>query len=181
MKAKTKELMTAVAKLPIIDENSSLFEAILAIGAFREQNPEVASRCPVALVADSTRNISGFLEVRSILKGLEPRYCEITESAEIEVLPHDWIKSEMERYGLCGNALDQLCKKAVETVIKSVMVVPEPNRFADAESSINEAVFQMLATGYDYLFVRNGNALAGIISLSDLMHHICETVKGCRV
>jgi hypothetical protein len=138
-------------------------------------------RCPVALVSDAARNITGYLDVRSMLKGLEPRYCEIAESAEREALPADWIKSELERYGLCGNALDELCKKAGETIIKTLTVVPDKGRIADADSSINEAIYQMVVTGYDYLFVRNGKALAGVISLSDIMSHICETVKACRI
>jgi CBS domain containing-hemolysin-like protein len=181
MRRKIKELMTEVSQLPIIDENSTLFEAILAIGIFRGQSPGLALRCPVALVSDGAHNITGYLDVRSMLKGLEPRYCEIAESAEREDLPPDWIKSELERYGLCGNALDELCKKASETIIKTLMVVPEDKRIADAESSINEAIYQMVVTGYDYLFVRNGKAMAGIISLSDIMSHICETVKACRI
>ncbi len=51
----------------------------------------------------------------------------------------------------------------------------------DAEASISEAIYQMIATGRDYLFVKNGRALTGVISLSDVMSHLCDTVKACRM
>jgi hypothetical protein len=39
----------------------------------------------------------------------------------------------------------------------------------------------MIVSGHDYLFVRDGQALAGVISLSDIMSHICDTVRACRI
>jgi hypothetical protein len=39
----------------------------------------------------------------------------------------------------------------------------------------------MIFSGKDYLFVRERQALAGVISLSDIMDHICDAVRACRV
>ncbi len=181
MKRKVKEMMTSVANLAVIEENSTLFVAILAIGAVRKQNPAYGLRCPAALVSDGNRVISGFLDFRSMLKSLEPRYAEIAETVGKKGFSPEWIESEFKKYGLWAEALDNVCKKAGEIIVKTLMTIPRDNQITDVNTSLNEAVFQMVVTGNDYLFVRDGQILAGVISLSDVVTHVCDTVKDCRM
>lgn len=180
MKRQVKELMTGLSEIPVVDENSTLFEAVLEIGLARAAH-SAGMRCPAALVVDKNGNVAGFLEFRHMLKALEPRYAEFVESASTGGFSPDKIRSELQKYGLWEDALDGLCKKAGETVIKSLMTIPEENQITNAENSINEAVYQMIVSGNDYLFVRNGRVLVGLISLSDVMGLICDTVRACRV
>jgi hypothetical protein len=91
------------------------------------------------------------------------------------------IGSELQKFGFWEEALEGLCKNAGETPIKSVMTIPDKNRITMAEGSIDEAIHQMLSSGQDYLFVRNAELLTGIISLSDIVGHICDAVRACRV
>jgi len=172
--------MTELSEIPVVDENSTLFEAVLEIAMARAAHPAVM-KYPAALVVDKERNVAGFLEFRSMMKALEPRYGEFVESALKGGFSPDRIRSELQKYGLWEDALDGLCKRAGETAIKSLMTVPEESQITDAEASINEAVYLMTVSGQDYLFVRNGQMLAGVISLSDIMGHICDTVRACRV
>ena len=180
MKRQVKELMTGLLEIPVVDENSTLFEALLEIAGARAAHP-AAMKCPAALVVDRERNVAGFLEFRNMLKALEPRYGEFVESALKGGFSPEKIRSELQQYGLWEDALDGLCQKAGETVISSLMTVPEESQITNAESSINEAVYLMIVSGQDYLFVRDGRMLAGVISLSDVMGHICDTVRACRV
>ncbi len=138
-------------------------------------------RCPAALVVDQERNVAGFLEFRNMLRGIEPRHGEFVESAKKGGFSPDKIGSELQKYGLRDDVLDGLCKKAGEILIKSLMTVHEESQITDAEDSINEAIYQMIVSGHDYLFVRDGQVLAGVISLSDIMSHICDTVMACRI
>jgi CBS domain-containing protein len=179
-KRQVKELMTGLSEIPVVDENATLFEAVLEIAMARAGH-SADMKCPAALVVDKQKNVAGFLEFRSMLKALEPRYGEFVESALKGGFSPDKIRSELQKHGLWEDALDGLCKKAGETVIRSLMTVPEESQITEAESSINEAVYLMIVSGQDYLFVRNGQMLAGVISLSDIMGHICDTVRACRV
>ena len=183
MRRKVKELMSAATSLAVVSEDSTLFEAILSIGVLRNQNASLGLglRCPAALVSNGDHTITGFLDFRNLLKSLEPKYEEIAGSVEKRAISPGWLKSELQKYGLWANALDDICKKAGELVIKNMMTVPVENQITDANASLNEAVFQMVVTGNDYLFVRNGEMLAGIICLSDILTHICDTVKACRI
>ncbi len=181
MRRKVKEMMTSVANLAVVEEGSTLFEAILAIGAVRKRNPAYGLRCPAALVSDGNRKITGFLDFRSMIKSLEPRYAEIAESVEKKGFSPEWIESEFKKYGLWAEALDQICNKTGEIVVKNLMNIPRDNQIIDVNNSLNEAVFQMVVTGNDYLFVRDGQILAGLISLSDIVTHVCDTVKNCRI
>jgi CBS domain-containing protein len=180
MTRQVKELMTGLSEIPVVDENSTLFEAVLEIGIIRARHP-AGMRLQAALVLDKERNVAGFLEFRHMLKALEPRYGEFVESAGNGGFSLDHIRSELRKYGLWEDALEGLCQKAGEMMIKSLVTIPEESRITDAESSLNEAVYRMIVSGQDYLFVRDGPMLTGVISLSDIMGHICDTVKACRV
>ncbi len=180
MRSKIKDLMTGLADIAVVDENSTLFEAILEIGIVRNRNPG-GLRCPAALVVDAEHNVAGFLDFRSMLKGLEPKYGDITDSARDSGFPPGWVKSELEKYGLYQDVLEIVCRKAGDTMVKGLMSIPDEAQITDAEASISEAIYQMIATGRDYLFVKNGRALTGVISLSDVMSHLCDTVKACRM
>ncbi len=183
MRRKIKEVMTSVENLAVVGEDSTLFEAILSIGALKNQNGSqgLGLRCPAALVSDGDHRITGFLDFRNMLKSLEPRYEEIVGSDQESAVSADFLKSELKKYGLWANALDDICKKAGELLIKNMMTVPDENQITEANASLNEALFQMVVTGNDYLFVRNGEVMAGIICLSDILTHICDTVKACLI
>ena len=180
MSHKVKDLMIGVPEIAVIDENSTIFEAILRIGIARTSHP-AAIRCPIALVADSENNVAGFLEFRALLGGLEPAYAEFAESARTRGFSSDTIRSELQKHGMWADALEGVCKKAGEASIKPLVTIPEDSQITSQEASVNEAIHQMIATGKDYLCVRDGRAVVGIISLADILGHICDTVRGCRI
>jgi CBS domain-containing protein len=180
MRHKVKELMTGLEEIAVLDENATLFEAVLEIGMAHARQP-ADMRGPAALVVDKERNVAGFLEFRNMLRSLEPRHDEFVESAKKGGFSPDQIRSELKKYGLWEDALEDLCKKAGEILIKSLVTVPEESQITNADSSINEAIYQMIASGHGYLFVRDGQSLAGVISLSDIMGHVCDRVRACRI
>lgn len=181
MQHKVKDIMTSVVHLAVVEEGATLFEAILAIGEIRKLNPAYAMRCPAALVTNGDRQIIGFLDFRSMIKGLEPRYGEIAETAR-EIGPSaEWIESELKKHGLWANALDDICKTAGEILVKNLMAIPGENQMIDVNTSLNEALFRMVVAGKDYMLVREGEMLAGVISFSDILAHVCDAVKECRI
>jgi len=181
MKRKVKELMKAVSNFAVVDESSTLFEAILAMGALSSQDTSCGLKCPAALVSNGNSEITGFLDFRNMLKGLEPKYAEIADSVEEGSISPDWIKTVLKKHGLWANLLDEICKAAGEIVIRDLKITPGEGQMIGAEASLNEALFQMMVTGKDYLFVKDGKKLAGIINLSDIARHMCDTVKACRI
>ena len=73
--------MTGLSEIAVIDENSTLFEAVLEIDMARTRTPD-GMRCPAAVVVDQERKVGGFLEFRNLLRGLERRLDEFVESAK---------------------------------------------------------------------------------------------------
>lgn len=175
-----KELMTELSEIPVVDENATLFEAVLEIGIARAKQ-QAGARRPAVLVVDKDKRVAGFLEFRNMLMAFDPGYGEFAESARQRGLSPDKIRSELQRFGLLEDVLEDLCKKAAEISIKSVMSIPGQDRITQGEVSISEAAYRMAASGIDYLFVLDGNVVKGIISLSDVMGHICDTVRACRL
>ncbi|MGC8491263.1 MAG: CBS domain-containing protein [Syntrophobacteraceae bacterium] len=177
---RVKELMTGVSEIPVVEENATLFEVVLEIGGARAKRPAGAPY-PALLVVDKDKRFAGFLELGKMLLALDPGYGELAESAREKGVPFDAIRSELQRFGPLEDALEDLCKKAADISIKSVMSIPGPDRITGGEVSISEAAYRMAVSGVDYLFVLEGTLLEGIISLSDVMGHICETVRACRL
>ncbi|MDR3567062.1 MAG: CBS domain-containing protein [Syntrophobacteraceae bacterium] len=177
---RVKELMTGLSEIPIVDENATLFEAVLEIGLARTKM-SAGMRSPAALVVDGGKRVSGFLEFKNMLMGLDAGFEELIQSARQSGLSPDRVRSELQKSGLLQDALDGLCQKAGETSIKSVMTIPGQDRTTDGDVSISEAAYRMVESGQDYLLVLEGNVVEGIISLSDVMGYICDTVRACRL
>lgn len=175
-----KELMSGLSEIPVVDGKATLFEAVLQIG-LDGAKPTEGGRYPAVLVVDEGKRVAGFLEFRSMLLAFAPGYGEFARSAGQTGLSPDAMGAELQKLGLLEDALLDLCKKAAETPISSVMTIPGPDRITRGDVSISEAAYRMAVSAQDYLFVLDGEVLEGIISLSDIMAHICDTVRACRV
>ncbi len=177
---RVKDLMTAFSEMPVVDENANLFEALLQIGvAWTDRSS--GARSPVALVVNEESRVIGFLECKNLLLAFQPGYLELVEAAGPRRISPSKIGFEIEKSGLLEEALEDLCKKAAEIPIRSALTMPGQDRITGSEVSISQAAFRMAVSGLDYLFVAGGDGLEGIITLTDLMRHICETVRACRL
>lgn len=175
-----KELMSGLSEIPVVDEKATLFEAVLQIG-MDGAKPTEGGRYPAVLVVDEVKRVAGFLEFRSMLLAFAPGYGEFARSVGQTGLSPDAMGAELQKLGLLEDALQDLCQKAAETPISSVMSIPGRDRITRGDVSISEAAYRMAVSSQDYLFVLDGEVLEGIISLSDIMTHICDTVRACRV
>ncbi len=174
---RVRELMTGLSEIPVVDENATLFEALLEIAAVRAKR----APGPAALVIDDAKRVAGFLEFGSMLLALEAGYGELARFAAQTGLAPDEIRAELQKIGPLEDALEGLCKKAVEISIKSIMSIPGKERITEGGVSISEAAYRMAVSGLDYLFVLDADVLEGIISLTDVVGHICDTVRACRL
>ncbi|MGC9194623.1 MAG: CBS domain-containing protein [Syntrophobacteraceae bacterium] len=177
---RVKDLMTGFSDMVVVDEKANLFEALLQFGvAWTDRS--AGARSPVALVVNEENRITGFLECKNLLLAFQPGYLELAQAAGPSGISPAKIGFEIQKSGLLEEALEGLCKKAAEIPIRSVTTMPGQDRITGSEVSISQAAFRMAVSGQDYLFVTGGDVLEGIITLSDLMRHICETVRACRL
>lgn len=180
MKRKIKELMAQITELAVVNVDSTVFEAILEIGIAKSLY-NGGLKWPAALVTDDRGRIVGFLDFHNMLKGLEPEYADLADAAQANGVSGLHIRSEIKKRGILRDGLDELCRRAGETTIRAAMSGADEGGTIDSEAPISEAVLQMMVTGRDYLFVREGETLAGIVGLNDIMMHFCERVRACRV
>ena len=133
------------------------------------------------LTVNAAQSAANQKTARDPVMALDPGAVKFAESARQSGLPPDKSWTELQKIGTLEDALEDLCKKAAEVSIRSVMSIPGEERITGGEASISEAAYWMAVSGQDYLFVREGNELEGIISLSDVMGYICDTVRACRL
>lgn len=174
---RVRELMTGLSEIPVVDENATLFEAVLEIGAARAKR----APGPAALVVDDAKRLAGFLEFGNMLMALQAGYGELVQFAAQTGLSPDAFRTALQKIGPLEDALEGLCKKAGEISIKSIMSIPAKERIIEGGVSISEAAYRMAVSGCDYLFVMDADVLEGLISLTDVMGHICYAVRECRL
>ncbi|MCE5333708.1 MAG: CBS domain-containing protein [Desulfobacteraceae bacterium] len=178
MKRRIRELMARISELAVVDAESSVFEAILEIGIVKHLY-NGGLKWPTVLVLDQEQKVIGFVDFRSMLKDLQPQFSYFARGGETN--GHSSGDSGASESASLLDGLDDLCRRASETPIRSAMAIAEGGVTIDADASIAEAIIQMTTLGRDYLFVREGDALTGIIGLNDIMTHLCERVRACRV
>lgn len=176
-----KELMVPLAEYATVSEDASLSQAVLALEAAQRNVEAGREKHRAVLVVDRGGRVVGELAQVDILRGLEPRYGELdklTETSRFGFSP-DFIKSMLDQYGLWRKPLDQVCKKASDIKVKTIMVTPGEGEYIEEEATLDEAVHRIVMGRHQSLLVRRGADIVGVLRLSDVFQKICGIVKAC--
>ena len=177
-----KELMVPLGDYATVQEDATLYEAVLALEAAQQSVvPGREKHCAI-LVRDAGGRVIGKLSRWSILKGIEPRYKHIedlTETSRFGFSP-EFLRSMLSEYGLFRTALEDLCRKAAEMNVKEMMQTPAEGEFVEETATLDQAIHQLVMGHLASLLVTRGGEIVGILRLSDVFAEICERVKACR-
>lgn len=180
---KVKELMVPLAEYAIVSEEATLYEAIMALEETHERSRPEHERHRAVLVLDRNDQLVGKLNIWDVLRGIEPRYKELAYPREASSSPaygSAFIRSMLETYGLWRKPLSELCAKAGEMSVREVMHIPAQAEFIDEESTLDEAVHQIVMGHHQSLIVTRNENVTGILRLSDVFKAICDGIRACR-
>lgn len=176
--AKILELMISLSDYAIVHEDSTLYDAVIALeqAHLRYTSRRYAHRA--VLVQNSDGVIVGKLSQRDIIRGLEPGYSEITDSK----LAHfgfsaSFIKSIVKSQGLWQKPLDNLAEKGSRIRAKDVMYTPAEGEYVDQDASLNEAIHQLIMGNHQSLLVTSGGRVTGVLRLTDVFSEIAALIK----
>ena len=68
------------------------------------------------------------------------------------------MKSMMDRYELWKAPLDDLCRKAAQVKLKSIVAAPLEGEFVDQDANLNRAVHQLIMGHHQSLLVTSGES-----------------------
>jgi CBS domain-containing protein len=177
-----KDIMIPLAEYPTINEDFTIYEAVLALEEALKQS-DMNYKHRAILVLDKNKDIVGKLSHIALMKGLESGYKNMKES--ISSLHTDFspafMKSMLEKYQLWEKPLDHLCGKAATRKIKDIMYVPSEGEYITKEETLDKAIHQIVMGQYQSLLVTSEGKTTGILRASDVFVHICNMIKTCQL
>jgi len=178
---KVKEIMVPLQEYGTVSQEATLYEAILQLEQADDQTRTTCAHRAV-LVTDDSGRVVGKLAHWEVLKGLEPKYNEVSELRMSRFgLDKTYLKSLMAQYELLNKPLEDLCKKAARIKVKELMSTSMESDYINEEASLNEAIHQMIMDRHQYLLATREKEVVGVVRLSDIFLKVCHMIKQCPI
>jgi CBS domain containing-hemolysin-like protein len=183
-----KEMMVPLEEYATIHQDSSLFDAVLALEKAQEQATQKDTKYPhrAILVYDDNKRIVGKLSQFDILKSLEPKYKQAESSSSGRIMAsgfsQEFLKSMVKQFSLWDKPLADICKKATHMKAKDCMYVPGEGEFVKETDSLGVAIHQLLMGFHQSLLVTNERGdIVGILRLTDVFKQVTDAMKACNL
>ena len=181
---KIKDLVVPLSEYAVIDEDATLYEAVLALEKAQEDFDQTRYRHRAVLVKDKQNKIIGKLGQLDVLRALEPKYWEMkSESHQMAKLGFSkkFLTDMLETYKLFDKPMDDICKKAGREKVTKVMHRPTDGEFIDEDASLDEAIHLMVAGQNQSLLVTGKEGIVGILRLTDVFAAVFHSMKACHL
>jgi len=180
---KVSELMVPLAEYATVSQDASLNEAISALEKAQQHVEAGREKHRAILVLDKNGHVTGKIDQWTVLWAIEPRYKQIGDIRETSRygFSPEFLRSMVESVGLWQKPLENLCKKAAEINVKEIMRALTATEFIQDESSLDQALHQMVMGRHASLLVKKGETVVGVLRQSDIFREICERMKACTV
>ena len=177
MKTKiVSDMMVPLAEYATVSQEATLYDAVIALEKAQVKFDQHHYKHRAILVYDDQKKIIGKLSQLDVIRGLEPRYSGIKEIEVYELSP-SYIKSMMKDFNLWQSPIETLFKNARETYVKDIMYTPAEGEYVKEETTIDEAIHQLVIGRHQSLLVTRGEDVVGILRLTDVFMAACEMIK----
>jgi CBS domain-containing protein len=179
---KVKELMVPLTDYPTVQEDATLYEAVMSLEAAHATFDQSRTRHRAVLVLGKGGRVIGKIGFLDLLQGLEPAYAQVDELKHMGAgFTPEFIRSLLEKYPLWRQSLDDICRKAARIKVREIMYTPAPAEMISEEATLDEAVHHLVVDRKQSLLVTRKKDVVGILRLSDVVEKVCGMVKACSV
>lgn len=177
-----KQLMVPLAEYATVSESATLYEALIALEEAQKSVAYGHDRYRAVLVLDEAGQIVGKVNLWDVLKGIEPRYNELSHPRELSARGSsaEYSRNLMQTYGLWRRPLEEICRNAADLNVKAVMHSLSESEYIEEDASLDEGINQLLLGEYQSLLVTSGGRVVGVLRLSDVFGEICDRIRRCR-
>ena len=176
-----KEMAVALSDYATVSDKATLYDAIMALHRTRDQSDPDRPRHRAILVVDRRSRVVGKIGYVELLQALEPKYAGMGKADHGGPFTSDFIKSQLQKYSLWQHPLDDLCRKAARFRVSDFMHRPAEAEFIDENATLDEAVHRFIMVRTLSLLLRRGDAVVGILRLSDVVEKIGEMIRVCQI
>lgn len=177
-----KDLMVPLAEYATVNEDASLYAAVLALEEAQKKFRQDAYKHRAILVLDKGGRVVGKLSQLDVIKGLEAGYKKMGDFKGISHtgFSTDFIKSMVDKYDLWQKPLEDICRRSPHIKVKDVMYTPTEGEYVPEEATLDQAIHQLVVGHHQSLLVTGkGKEIMGILRLTDVFQEVCEMIKTC--
>lgn len=183
MKTKfVKDLMIPVEDYATVSYDATIKEAVLALDAAHSRDSERHYKHRAVLVLDGDRNVVGKLSMHDVIVALEPAYHQMGDVRALTQsgLSLEFLQSVRESFSMWQYPLEHICEKAARRPISEVMYTPTEAEHVEMETSLDEAIHQLVVGSHQSLLVTSGGRVVGVLRLTDVFHEVMLAIKACQ-
>ena len=180
-KLTVKELMVPLSRYASVSEDSTLGEAVKSLKMAQKEFDQTRDKHRAILVLDNKNRIVGKLSQLDVIRSLEPKYLKFDDRKSLSRFgfSKDYMKSILKEHRLWDKSLDDICKKASEIIVKTIMYTPTEGEFVKEDASLEEAIHQLIMGRHQSLLVTKGKEIVGILRLTDVFREIANRISAC--
>jgi CBS domain containing-hemolysin-like protein len=180
---RVKDIMVPLEEYAVVNEDATLYEAVLALEKARERFRKDREKHRAILVLNENKTIVGKLSQHDVIKGLEPGYDKLGEQHSLSRsgFTTEFMKKMLKEGNLWQEPLGDICQKAAQITVKTIMYNPGIGEYVDEDASLGEAVHQLIIGDHHSLLVMKSDRIVGILRLSDVFTEICDRIKNCNI
>lgn len=178
-----KDLVVPLSEYATIPIGASLIEAVEALEKAQEEFDATKYRHRAILVLDETGHVVGKVGQHDALRALEPKYCEMGADKAVSRFGFSasFLKSMCEQYQLFDKPMDDICRKTANLKVEACMSKLSEGEFINLEATLDMAIHQLVIGHHQSLLVKEGNAVVGVLRLTDVFVAVFHALKECKV
>ena len=178
---KVKELMVPLDDYATVSHEATLRDAVLALEEAQKTLDPSRHKHRAVLVLDEKGKVISKLTMKNILVALEPNYGKIegTDVLERSGYSPELIQDMLEDNVLWMEPLQFICQRAAGLKLVDFIQAPSADEYIDENATLDEATHRLVICPYLSLLVTGGDAVVGILRLSDVFSKICDIIKDC--
>lgn len=176
-----KDLMVPLSGYATVSEDATLCKAVKALKEAQKNFDQTRDRHRAILITDKNNRIVGKLSQLDVMRALEPKYLKIDNPQSLTRFgfSQDYLKYTLKEHHLWENALDDICKKAAKLVVKTFMYTPTEGEYVKEDTSLEEAIHQLVMGRHQSLLVTRGEDIIGVLRLTDVFKEISDKISSC--
>ena len=182
--SRVKDLMVPLSEYATVSEDATLLEAVNALEKAQEAFDDTRYRHRAILVMGEGDTIIGKLTQLDVLKALEPKYQNMKKQHKGMTqygFSREFIELTFDECCLWDTPLEDICKKVDQRLVKEFMYTPTEGEYVTEDTSLDTAIHQLIIGGHQSLLVTRGDAITGILRLTDIFVVVFQIIKECRL
>ena len=181
---KVRDLMVPRSEYAVINENSTIYEAVLALEKAQQDFDQTRYKHRGMLVENDDHKIVGKLGQLDILRSLEPKYEEMRSADSSGMAKYGFSKkfllSMMDTYELFDQPLKDICKNAGRLKVSAYMHRLTEGEYIDPEASLDQAIHLLVVGHHQSLLVTENDRIIGLLRLTDIFAAVFHAMKECE-